>query len=606
MPYYLPSMVASRLRLILIPVLLFSLLIVGFLLGDAPASAHMQAMGMRLDTDPSGQWRPLEGRLLRTWAGPYTLRYRVVIADSHAARPLGIVIGLRGASEATWDDVPLAPNGVVGNSVASEVPGRIDWIVPVPTTRAASGPHTLTIRASSQRVMRGFSRADLQVWVQALDELYGMRYRGWLLPALAMGCMLVAALYVGAVIARTGARQGAGPLLGLCVVGIVLPALEAWRPLVGYPYDLHMARLLAIRVLTAISALLLPTYFALRFGQRPLSRRRTVSYGLYALLIVAVALFATPFDLAGWILHVSGLAMSMLITQRAIRGDWHGTAGMLTVLLATTLVAALLAPGIYIDGLYVIAFAAILVTVLLAHAGYLRTGAEQSAALEAARARLSTALLRGSIHPHWLMNTLTSLQELIERSPADASRMVELLAEEFRMVRAASEEGWIAVEEEIALCQTHLAIVSIGRPQPLTLRVEGASLWREHALPPGVLHTLVENGLTHGAAVWHATADELPSASQSLSPAPSASDFVLHAQASNQTHLTFTMSAPGVPRTGTPIVPGTGTRFIEASLRTAFDNDWSFSQIAQDGRWVSTLTLPLAAMRRGWQERSTC
>lgn len=591
-------MVASRLRLVLIPFLLFSLLIVGFMLGDAPAGAHIEAMGMRLDTDPVAQWRPLDGRLLRGWAGPYTLRYRVVLTDSHTARPLGILMGLRAASVATWDDVALAPNGVVGNSRSSEVPGRIDWIVPVPTTRAAPGPHTLTIRASSQRVMPGFSRADLQVRVQALDELYGMRYRGWLLPALAVGCMLVAALYVGAVIARTGARQGAWPLLGLCVVGIVLPALEAWRPLVGYPYDLHLARLLAIRILTAISALLLPAYFALRFGRHPLSRRRSIAYGLYALLVLGVALFAAPFDLAGWILHVSGLGMSILITRRAINGGWHSTAGMLTVLLATTLVAALLAPGIYIDGLYVIAFAAILVTVLLAHAGYLRASAEQSAALEAARARLSTALLRGSIHPHWLMNTLTSLQELIERSPADASRMVELLAEEFRMVRAASEEGWIPVDEEVTLCRTHLAIVSIGRPEPLTLRVEGATLWREHALPPGVLHTLIENGLTHGAnAAYHG---------DGASSASAVSDFVLQAHAQDATHLTVVMSVPGVPRTGKPIVPGTGTRFIEASLRTAFDNDWQFAQAAHGGRWVSTLRLPRAAMRHGWRERGAC
>lgn len=599
-------MTASRLRLALIPFPFIVLLLIGFHLSNGPMGAGLEPVGMRLKQDPPGQWRALDGQTLATWTGPYLLQYRVQLTRAEMARPLGIIIGVRGASEATWDAEALPPNGVVGNSVATEIPGRIDWIVPVPPARATVGTHTLIIRASSQRLSRGFSRADLQVRVQALDDLYGMRYRAWLLPTLAMGCLLVAALYVGAVIARTGARQGAWALLGLCLVGLVLPMLEAWRPLVGYPYDLHRTRLLAIRVLTALSALLLPAYFALRFDAHP-TRARRVQRVLYGLAILIITIFAATFDLANWLLHVSGLSMSLLITYRAARHDPEGSAGMFTVLLGTTLAAALIAPPIYIDGLYMIAFAAILVTVLLAHAGYLRAGAERSVALEAARARLSTALLRHSIHPHWLMNTLTSLQELIERSPANASRMVELLGDEFRLVRAASEEAWIAVDDEIALCRTHLAIVSIGRPRPLVLHLEGASLWQDLALPPGVLHTLVENGLTHGVG--------MASPHDAIDPQP---DFLLQAERVGDTHLILRMSVlmsirmsvalrtSGTARTGMPGAPGTGTRFIEASLRTAFDTDWRFEQNPQDTRWVSVMTLPRAVMHRGWQERGTC
>lgn len=590
--------IASRLRLALIPFPLIALLLLGFHLSNGPNGVHLEAMGMRLEQDPPGQWRTLDGQTLATWTGPYLLQFRVRLTSAETARPLGILIGVRGASEATWDAEALPSNGIVGNSVATETPGRIDWIVPVPPARATVGTHTLVIRASSQHLSRGFSRADLQVGVQALDDLYGTRYRAWLLPTLAMGCLLVAALYVGAVIARTGARQGAWALLGLCLVGLVLPMLEAWRPLVGYPYDLHRTRLLAIRVLTALSALLLPAYFALRFDTHPTKARRA-ERGLYGFAILIIMVFASTFDLANWLLHVSGLSMSLLITYRAARHDPDNAASMFTVLLGTTLAAALIAPAVYIDGLYMIAFAAILVTVLLAHAGYLRAGAERSVALEATRARLRTALLRHSIHPHWLMNTLTSLQELIERSPANASRMVELLGEEFRLVRAASEEAWIAVDDEIALCRTHLAIVSIGRPHPLVLHLEGASLWQDLALPPGVLHTLVENGLTHGVGVV--------SSHDTIDPQP---DFLLQAEHMGDTHLVLRMSVAlrtsGAARTGTPGTPGTGTRFIEASLRTAFDTDWRFEQRPQDTRWVSVLVLPRAVMHRGWQERATC
>lgn len=84
-------MVASRLRLVLIPFLLFSLLIVGFMLGDAPAGAHIEAMGMRLDTDPVAQWRPLTvgycglGRSLHTALsrGAHGFTHRPPAGHSH-------------------------------------------------------------------------------------------------------------------------------------------------------------------------------------------------------------------------------------------------------------------------------------------------------------------------------------------------------------------------------------------------------------------------------------------------------------------------------------------------------------------------------------------
>ena len=475
-------------------------------------------------------------------------------------------MSLRAASELYWDGLALGSNGVVGQTGADEKPGRIDLTLPLPMGSVEDGPHELLIRASSHRL--GFEpyMAEFNVNIAPLGQWYAQHYRRWLVAAVAFGAMAVAGLYflVGY---RRRARlppAGEGWLILLGVVGLLLPLAEAWRPLIGYAYELHPLRLNTLLGLHLATAALLPTYLAARFRRR-WSLPLRIAFALLLLLTLALP----SFDARNFILHLFGLCAALTVVL-PIRGAERVDAVPIAALLATTLVMV-----VFFDGVYFIALAVLMVFLLLRHAVHLLALGEQNAHLRAQRAQLSAQLLHRSIHPHWLMNTLTSLQELIEQSPTHASRLVELLADEFTRLRQIGERPLIPLHEEIALCRAHLEILALAHGRPIGFEVDGNIDAVE--LPPGMLHTLVENGLSHAGAAACAT-----------------TPFRLHVRRDQGRLCLQLHSALGNGRSQSH-GDGTGTRFIRSSLDAAWPGSWAFRQHVDGNQWCSHIELPCAS-----------
>lgn len=521
-------------------------------------------------TDPLAiddlDWRPLNRRELADWAGPYWVRMTLQTPPPKLATPLVLGVSLRAASEFYWDRLALGTNGVIGQTATDEVPGRIDLTLPLPPGSIAGGPHELLIRASSHHL--GFKPylAELDVRIAPLEAWYAQHYRRWLVAAVAFGEIAVAGLYflVGF---RRRTRQpsaGEGWLILLGVVGLLLPLTEAWRPLLGYTYDLHLLRLNTLVALHLASAALLPAYLAARFDRR---WSLPVRAAFAALLLLTLTL--PSFDARNLLLHLFGLCAALAVVL-PVRG-----AGRADALPIAALLAATLALVVFFDGVYFIALAVLMVFLLLRHAVHLLVLGEQNAQLRAQRARLSTQLLHRSIHPHWLMNTLTSLQELIEQDPMHASRMVDLLADEFTRLRQIGERPLIPLQEEIALCRAHLEILALAQGRSIDFEVDGDI--EEVELPPGLLHTLVENGLTHAGAAACAT-----------------TPFRLQVRR-EQNHLCLQLhSALGSGQSGSR-GDGTGTRFIRSSLEAGWPGAWTFLQAADGNHWCSRIELPCAS-----------
>lgn len=110
--------------------------------------------------------------------------------------------------------------------------------------------------------------------------------------------------------------------------------------------------------------------------------------------------------------------------------------------------------------------------------------------------RLENQLLKKSIQPHFIFNSLASLQELIDQHPTKASKFVDNLAQEFRMLNAVVGKTLIPIEEELSLCQAHLRIMEFRKNAKFRLEVEGVN--GDEWVPPAIFHTLIENGITHG------------------------------------------------------------------------------------------------------------
>jgi Histidine kinase len=107
--------------------------------------------------------------------------------------------------------------------------------------------------------------------------------------------------------------------------------------------------------------------------------------------------------------------------------------------------------------------------------------------------------LQAQIEPHFLFNTLASVDQLIQTDPPRASRMQQSLIRYLRSAMPQMREGSrSSLGQQIDLCSAFLEIMAVrmeGRLQPLLSVPENL---KSAVFPPMMLQTLVENAIKHG------------------------------------------------------------------------------------------------------------
>ncbi|MFG6439917.1 sensor histidine kinase [Roseateles sp. LKC17W] len=118
---------------------------------------------------------------------------------------------------------------------------------------------------------------------------------------------------------------------------------------------------------------------------------------------------------------------------------------------------------------------------------------EQDAAL-----RLSTRLAAAQIQPHFLFNTLASLQHWVDTGDARAAPLLRDFTGYLRATLPMFEREQQPLADEMAMVQRYLAIMQarLGRRLGYTLDIAPDVAATE--LPPGLVLTLVENAIAHG------------------------------------------------------------------------------------------------------------
>jgi hypothetical protein len=559
-----------------------------------PQGVTLQAAQMR---QAGGVWQAMDLAVLSRWSGPLELQWTLGLAQAEPS--LGLRVAIRGAGELRCNGQPLLLNGVAGATAADEAPGLVDRWLALPPLPA--GTHTLTWLGSSHFVpAQGLRLTEARLEPMAVEALSRARHARWLVVAMAWGGLALTWLYFlrlewsrgagtqgVAVPAAFGASQ-AGPvrahriLVAVGAVGLLLPLVESARDLWGYPYTWHLARLRTVLLCTMLAAWLLPLW-ALQVLRSPRHLGRwAVVWGAFLVLLALVAVDSQGYDAAAWLLHFSGLMacgallftvprpphVAMPPNHDDIPPPPAPSLAPLRALVAVALVLMLMQPGAFIDGLYTITLAALMVAAMLHHARVQQDRAQHESAL---RQRLASRLLRASMQPHGLMNTLAVLQELIEQRSAQASLLVERLADQFSLLRELSKRERVGLREELELVRTQLDLVGMARSLPVRLAVNGPVDGVN--LPPGVLHTLVENAITHGGI-------------KATAPA-----FALHIDEAPAGRWRLRLTSPrGAGREGGS---GQGQRFVRESLTGAFGDDWSYEAGPADAAvWVDTLSFP--------------
>ena len=133
----------------------------------------------------------------------------------------------------------------------------------------------------------------------------------------------------------------------------------------------------------------------------------------------------------------------------------------------------------------------------MGHAALLNAQAEQNL-LRQQTAEAQLNLMQAQVEPHFLFNTLSGVQFLIESDPSAASRMLDHLIRYFRAAIPQLRQGSTTLGQEIKLAQAYLSILQMRMGKRLYFDIERDQKLDAHPFPPMMLLSLVENAITHG------------------------------------------------------------------------------------------------------------
>lgn len=529
--------------------------------GDLPAARALSA-------DAQG-WRAVAHGQLSEGAGPYWVRAQVEVAPREVGAPTPVLaLSVLGAWEAWWDGRALGRNGAVGRSAAEEVPGRVDVLLPLPPELSAPGPHLLTLRVSAHRL--GFEPVGTLHRLQVGEASALARARLLsLIPALCtLGALVLMGLYhlTRAALSRGGR---ATLLLGaLCLAAAALVLLEAWRGLGNYLYPQHILRLRLLSLAVLGVAALLPAALHAALGEP----RRWLRWAGLALGLLSLAL-VHGFDGKHSVALGAALAVSVALALRARRRREPGALGALAGLGFAGSLYAWNPLGFPEQGFF-LAFGGLLLCLAAVHAQQQRRQQERLERATRAAERLQLELLKRSLQPHFLMNTLGALSEWVETEPAQAVRFIEALGTAYRHLLAVSGERTIPLARELELCRAHLDVMGCRQGTAFQLEAEGVDL--QAPVPPALLHTLLENAFSHNRYV---------------SPHTFRLQGRLVADGA-QARRRYEFLAPPGTGAGAGGGDGTGTRYLRARLEEAFPGGWQLQDGPTAAGWLTRVEVP--------------
>jgi LytS/YehU family sensor histidine kinase len=159
----------------------------------------------------------------------------------------------------------------------------------------------------------------------------------------------------------------------------------------------------------------------------------------------------------------------------------------------------------------------------------------------------------------------------LRKDTSSAIKLIEALAEEFRMLNQISTLKLIPITQEIDLCRAHLKIMSYRKGADY--KMETLDIDEHDTIPPMIFHTLVENGLTHGYEKKIAGTFKL----QTIK---------------NSTSIKYVLTNDGdfnpeVSKGST----GFGAKYIKGRLEESYPGKWDFKSSKSDEGWESIIEI---------------
>ncbi len=126
-----------------------------------------------------------------------------------------------------------------------------------------------------------------------------------------------------------------------------------------------------------------------------------------------------------------------------------------------------------------------------------RENALRATNLEKEKSQVQFDNLKNQLNPHFLFNSLTSLDSLIHENPTLASEFLRQLAKVFRYVLLNKEKGLVSLETELNFIKNYVALLQTRFGESLSINFNISDEVLDLQIAPVTLQILIENALKH-------------------------------------------------------------------------------------------------------------
>ena len=488
-----------------------------------------------------------------------------ILQEPKGLNQYGIILNQHGEFEAFWDGVLIGKNGDPNNSLNSDKVGKMINKFMIPKKLATKGKHQLVIRKSIHFHLD--YNQFLYFYISDYDLLLQGEIKEMVFIHVFAGAFLMASLYLFLLFISNRKNYAALVFSINCFLFFLLILFEYMRSYIDIHYSYHHTRLEVIGIITFLISVVTPIYFSLQFK----FPKRTKILILYLAILSFIFIREHEnHDSTAYNMVVFMWYFSLIIVIFGVIKKMNGA----KIVLISLLASIYFHQDINFDVSIHIGFSVILLGMFYILS--LRTK-EQRIAYENSlvqSTRLKLELLKKSIQPHFLMNTLTSLIDWVEEAPDKGVLFIEALAEEFDVLNQVENETLIPISQEIKLCKSHINIMRFRKEINYLWEDEGINENIEQLIPPAVIHTLLENSITHC----------LPSDENTMR-------FKLIAFTTDKTQEYTFLTFGKIRNQQKSTSDGTGFKYIKARLTESYGDDWSFTSEATNEGWKNTITI---------------
>lgn len=106
--------------------------------------------------------------------------------------------------------------------------------------------------------------------------------------------------------------------------------------------------------------------------------------------------------------------------------------------------------------------------------------------------------LQTQLQPHFLFNSLNSINALILTNPDQARQMVQQLSDFLRLTLSRADQPWVTFDRELDYLDSYLAIEKVRFGHRMEVKLEVTPEARTFTMPTLILQPLLENAIKYG------------------------------------------------------------------------------------------------------------